>query len=310
MSRMPPAPERAREHSTALDRTLLVAAVLVVALMGLHLAAPPLDLVPLAAVHDFMGWWPLGAVPLLAFALARRSWVSAALVGLTLAVWVWLTLPLPTAGQGGESRFRLVLANVEYEHPDPASLAAELTSQEADVFAIIELTPAWAEHLEGLPGHHLLQVQEGPFGLGLYSPHPLRETRAFELDGIPALSAVVDAPQGPVGVLAVHLFNPLTSAGLAIQRRQVAELERLLPTLDGPWLLVGDLNMSRYHPLFPRLEAWGEPCGRQWTWPAHRWPRLSLRIDHVLTGPGVGCVSAEVLEAHRGDHRPVVVEVR
>ena len=83
---------------------------------------------------------------------------------------------------------------------------------------------------------------------------------------------------------------------------QYRRLARLLPPLDAPGVLAGDMNM------------WGPPASsffRGWrravigrTWPSHR-PHSQL--DHILVTPPVQVVDARVAPSSGSDHRPVVV---
>ena len=83
---------------------------------------------------------------------------------------------------------------------------------------------------------------------------------------------------------------------------QYRRLARLLPPLDTPALLAGDMNMwgPPANSFFP---GWRRAVvGR--TWPSHR-PHSQL--DHILVTPAVRVVDARVVSSSGSDHRPVVV---
>jgi endonuclease/exonuclease/phosphatase family metal-dependent hydrolase len=82
---------------------------------------------------------------------------------------------------------------------------------------------------------------------------------------------------------------------------QYRRLARILPPLDRPAVLAGDMNM------------WGPPASsffRGWrravigrTWPSHR-PHSQL--DHIMVTPPVEVVDGRVAPSSGSDHRPVV----
>ena len=83
---------------------------------------------------------------------------------------------------------------------------------------------------------------------------------------------------------------------------QYRRLARLLPPLDQPALLAGDMNMWG-PPASSFFSGWRRAViGR--TWPAHR-PHSQL--DHILITPALTVVHAEVAPSSGSDHRPVVV---
>jgi endonuclease/exonuclease/phosphatase family metal-dependent hydrolase len=82
---------------------------------------------------------------------------------------------------------------------------------------------------------------------------------------------------------------------------QYRRLARLLPPLDTPAVLAGDMNMWG-PPASSFFSGWRRAViGR--TWPSHR-PHSQL--DHILVTPSVQVVDARVATSSGSDHRPVV----
>ena len=149
-------------------------------------------------------------------------------------------------------------------------------------------------------------ADHGRWGLAVLARVPCRDEEVLSLGKLrrdPASRAVVRCTTDLGGVeLTVHgtHMSHITHLSPAQYRR----LARLLPPLDRPALLAGDMNM------------WGPPASsffRGWrravvgrTWPAHR-PHSQL--DHVLVTPALRVVDARVAEATGSDHRPVVVTI-
>jgi endonuclease/exonuclease/phosphatase family metal-dependent hydrolase len=128
-------------------------------------------------------------------------------------------------------------------------------------------------------------------GLVMISDHP----RA-------ALAAVLQGPNGPFTVAAVHLsfVPPWNAAQLTAVGRWIAGLPR-------PHLLLGDLNLPGPVPRLLLGSGWRD-LARAPTYPAHR-PRV--QFDHVLAaGLGPGAVRAAATPAIPiSDHRPLLVDV-
>ena len=147
-------------------------------------------------------------------------------------------------------------------------------------------------------------ADRGTWGVALLARVPCRDAEVLPLGKLrrdPARRAVIRCATDVGGhELLVHgtHMSHITHLSPAQYRR----LARLLPPLDRPALLAGDMNM------------WGPPASsffRGWrravvgrTWPAHR-PHSQL--DHVLVTPVVRVVDARVAGATGSDHRPVVV---
>lgn len=114
-----------------------------------------------------------------------------------------------------------------------------------------------------------------------------------------AVSAVVEAPTGPLVVTNTHLsFLPWWN-GL-----QLRSLVRALQhESDPPRLLLGDLNMG---PAKARRIGGMTSLVSARTFPAHRPVR---QLDHVLADGGLRVVSAEARQLPLSDHRALVVDL-
>ena len=149
-------------------------------------------------------------------------------------------------------------------------------------------------------------AEHGSWGVAVLARVACRDPRVLDLGKLrrdPARRMVVrcttDLGAGELIVHGTHMSH-ITHLSPAQYRR----LARLLPPLDRPALLAGDMNMwgppaSSFFPGWRRAVV-----GR--TWPSHR-PHSQL--DHVLVTPAVTVVDARVAAASGSDHRPVVVTV-
>jgi endonuclease/exonuclease/phosphatase family metal-dependent hydrolase len=149
-------------------------------------------------------------------------------------------------------------------------------------------------------------AEHGRWGVALLARVPCRDVEVLPLGKLrrdPARRAVVRCTTDLGGrTLVVHgtHMSHITHLSPAQYRR----LARLLPPLDQPAVLAGDMNMWG-PPASSFFHGWRRAViGR--TWPAHR-PHSQL--DHVLVTPPVRVVEARVAHASGSDHRPVVVRL-
>jgi endonuclease/exonuclease/phosphatase family metal-dependent hydrolase len=153
-------------------------------------------------------------------------------------------------------------------------------------------------------GSHDRAAGRGRWGLAVLAQVTCRNVEVLSLGKLrrdPATRAVVrcraDVGDAELAIHGTHMSH-ITHWSPAQYRR----LARLLPPIDQPALLAGDMNM------------WGPPASsffRGWrrgvvgrTWPAQR-PHSQL--DHILVTPALRVIDARVADASGSDHRPVVV---
>lgn len=281
----------------------------------LPLATPPFDALPATLA------WGLDLATHWQFAYAAAWLALCLLCTLRGRRWLWLApaalLPLWTASpalpraSNADRALIVVAANVHVGNRDPGPLAAWLRAQPADVVAISELTPAYADALLRTLGddypYRAFAPDTSAFGIGLLARRPLTDVDLRRSDdGIPQLRAMIAAPAGPVRIVAVHPVPPMSA-------HWHAERDRLLHALadetvrDGtPTIVAGDLNATPWSSALTGAGRRGlyRAGGFAPTWPTGR---TLIPIDHVLAsadwrrgesarGPEIG-----------SDHRPIRV---
>jgi len=201
---------------------------------------------------------------------------------------------------------RILTLNTMKGSADPAAIVRELERHQVDVLAIQELTPEMAQRLADagvtglLPFCHL-DPRPASRGSGLWARWPL-----IPLPPVPGLTS------------AVHTVPP-TSQRATQWQRELSLLGSGLDDGDGPRVLAGDFNASRDHQPFRHLLAAGFlDCAdaaphRHWpgfTWPAGRWWRPVMRLDHVLISQSAAMVrESRVIRVPGTDHRGVLAVI-
>lgn len=235
----------------------------------------------------------------------------------------------PNEPQPSGPTLRVLTYNVNYGLAGDAETLAAIGEAEADVVVLQETTPAWERAIreshplsERYP-HMRFHHDRGAGGLAILARFPLQEQEIIEApsEWFPAWRLVVDSPLGTVQLLAVHLRPPVSDSGSVVsgylstppvREQEIVEyLEHLDPSL--PTIVAGDFN-ERDGRAMEALRARGfrsaltELHGRQNTW---RWQtslgEIRAQLDHVAHDKRLAPRSAEVIEAGRSDHLPVVV---
>ena len=253
----------------------------------------------------------LGAALLLpAVVVLRRQrlrWASVLLLALVLNGWqvvdryevgTGASATVVASSQGPP--LRILYANLLASNSSASRLIPQIEAADADLLVLLELTPAWERRLEAPLAtypHRLLERREDDFGLGIYSRSPLGEphlhasaVHGFDL-AVPLGEAVIEAPWGPVRVVAAHTVPPVGEPARDARDRQLAELAELLHASPLPTIMVGDLNTTVFTAAFGELEAGtglrSSLVDHPWPWLRGTWPAglpapLRIPIDHVL----------------------------
>lgn len=258
---------------------------------------------------------------LLAWLAARRElgWCVALGVCATVnAVPLLGYLPTGSEARGASAvTLDVMSVNVSFRDYPAEPLLAMLREQAPDLVVVEELTPRRAADLRTLDAlfpHRLEQPEQGAFGIGLRSRHPLESAELFMLGTTAAVEARVRTPAGPVTVIGVHLRPPTSRAWAAERNRQLERLAERVAGIDEPLVVLGDFNITPYSPYFA---AWLERTGLEDTrrgrnvsrsWPTFL-PILGIPIDHVAVSDEFRVIAHRRLSAFGSDHYPVLARL-
>ncbi len=276
--------------------------------------------------HFFLVYWlaALVCTAVLWWAGWRRSgWLA---VGVLTAFSVVLLpyFPWPETTPEATPELRLLQFNAE-QRPQPVLVWLQQHAQAQDVVVLLEAGPDFAAGLENLRAqfpHQLSRLQAGPFGIAVLSRWPLQSAQVLEPAGAgyPALAATIEVPgwPAPVRLFAVHPPPPLGAALAAARNRFMTTLAKNVAQNAVPALVVGDMNLTPWSPLFRQFQAETDlldcQLGQGWqaTWPsatAAHMPLLGLPIDACLHAETLRVQSRQVLQAMESDHLPVLTRL-
>ncbi|MCF6284450.1 MAG: endonuclease/exonuclease/phosphatase family protein [Candidatus Hydrogenedentes bacterium] len=278
----------------------------------------------LELLSHFVAWYALGTSVLVIalWGLGARRWaIGATLLLLFQAMqplgWYW---PAESVETTDGAHCRVLLANVLTSNTDTQALLDLIAELDPDVICVQEVNEAWAKALEALhadyPSHHVVPRGDN-FGIALYSrvsPSP-PETLFQETLHIPALAVPLEINGIKARLLTLHALPPLRSELAAQRSRQLDAARAWYEAQEEPALIVGDLNMTMYSPVYrswlsgidiKNARAGHGPLG---SWP--EWiPFLRLPLDQCLVSTEIDVVDCRLGPSIGSDHLPLVIDIR
>lgn len=255
----------------------------------------------------------------------RKTAALAALLFLWQAVSLVPLLVDPDRGEPVGQSLRLLHFNVLAYNTNYDAVAEWVAEQDADVVVLQETTPEWGAVLErrltGPAADWVLletnTVQPGTYGIMMFVRQGLEVTdvQAIDVGWYPAIATTVTVDGQDLLIYGLHTLTPTSPSGLERADEQVDLAAGIVLAHNGPAVIVGDLNATRWSPLYRRLNdqvelrdaAGGQ--GLTGTWPNQLWFTGRIGIDHVLVTPGMCTFNRRLGPANGSDHLPVVVDL-
>jgi len=230
-------------------------------------------------------------------------------------------LPLPLA----EGNLTVVSYNVNFGLAGDQAIIELIRELDADVVFLQETHRGWeralrAELAEQFPHMAFRHHRVRPGGLAVLSRLPIDDGGEIgETAGVfPAWRVVVDSDLGRVQFLNVHLYPPVLQSATGwwrayfeSQKIHRKEIEAFAQSLDDdlPVVVLGDFNEDAGGPAVKWLQDRGLSLALSERGPTWRWEtRLGTiwELDHMLHGPRLRTVSANVVKGGSSDHFPIV----
>ena len=322
-------PEQAERSSGLAARLFSIESLLAAMLCLLALATVAASLAHHHYLCDLMANLRMqGLIALIVvggIALARRQKGTTGGI-LTLILVNAFSLGTETPGatpvQGAES-IRVTFFNVLASNQNHDAIMEDLKKSQADVMVVLELTTTLSKRLARTFGkshpYQLMRPDDsGNFGIGMLSSGPMDRREVFLSDaGIDSLDVDIDGFR----ILATHPLPPMQARLFELRNRQLQQVaDRIVGTKANTTptktILVGDLNLTPWSPVFDELERSSHlrraqvGFGITPTWYAFPTWAGGLVIDHALISHDLQCVDSEVGPDAGSDHRSVTVLIR
>ena len=262
-----------------------------------------------------------------AFGVFRRWRWSAAMCGCLIVHLPWLLAGGQATGihNAAEKSLKVMVSNVLTHNHRHDDVIADINDNSPDVVAILELSSALAAELESRIGvdypHRIVQpMDDGNFGIGVYSRHPFEQAERFTLNTeIESIAVILSVDGSRYRFFATHPLPPMGKRNFELRNAHLdqlatrvrdANVQEALPTI-----VVGDLNVTPWSPhfsQFAKAAGLGRASGRfalAPTW--YRYPRFpfGLVLDHVLVSKELHLIKHTVGPETGSDHRSVTVTV-
>jgi endonuclease/exonuclease/phosphatase (EEP) superfamily protein YafD len=272
------------------------------------------------------------------FAVALRRWkLVAVLIALTATLaWPLLAHRNQAAPAADGPRLKVLSANLFYFAANHRRTLDFLTSSDADIVGLVEVTPAWQRELAPLIARYPHRVDcfesDGYCEHILLSKFPIVKPFAGGVQGNPPIIAggEIDWHGRRVAVYTTHLMWPLATdthlpgpadvaaasylPGLPpiVQAREAANLALFLESQPDNLILMGDFNgapWGRVQRAFRAKTGLDNQAGWDFTWPASLpWP-LRLPLDHVLVRGKLVVIEFAAAPEIDSDHLPIIAEI-
>lgn len=253
----------------------------------------------------------------------KRRWPVAALCGACAAVnallVAWLHGPAGGAPSASDARLRLAAINVHTANERHDRVLDFLRAADVDVILLMEVNDRWMGALSPLAvthPHRVAEPREDNFGIALFSRLPLTNPSVLELGnaGVPSIAATVSvAGRGGV-LLGTHPLPPGSAAYARLRNEQLDQIAATVRNLDGPVVVLGDLNVTPWSPYFRRLlrdsglNDSSRGRGLAGRWPAGL-PFGRILLDHGLVSTSIQVADRRLGPPVGGDHLPLVLEL-
>ncbi|MEO8538896.1 MAG: endonuclease/exonuclease/phosphatase family protein [bacterium] len=303
---------------------LVVAGLLVV--VAARLVRPDSNLLFIWA-NAYTFWIYQPAYPIALFALVfRRWWLLGAAGAVVVFHLAWVlpdyrpAQPIPAEALAAP-HIRLMTANVYFENPDYAGIAAEIADVDPDVLFLQEFGPRMDLALRdsGVAIRYpyvKIAYENAYFGTALYSKFPLDDVTVVEAGGRPYIRATIQIEGQNVVLYDLHPTSPGLGATIANHWNDGwTAITDAFRDETGLVIAAGDFNLDQHHRWYREIKKTGlisahEERGRgnATTWPKDRKLR-PIRIDQVFHSQGIVCLSIREGRGEGSDHRPVIADL-
>jgi endonuclease/exonuclease/phosphatase (EEP) superfamily protein YafD len=289
-------------------------------------------LLDLAGQFQLPALWGLmasaaGLLILLAFKRDRFANILFALIAAVFAGTGWYGIwpAEPGARPAGAQAITVYQHNVWANHPDPERVVDGLLASNADIAALVEVRDdvyaPFATTLEERWPHQIQRSldQYGYPRLRLLSRYEVLQADVREPANSPAmLQARLRLPEGELTVLIVHFTRPWPFDTPEAQLRQLAGLADHVNEINGPLVVLGDVNSVPWGRLAvplerkygfslvndPRVGTWPARAPIKFDVPSIDWPpQLAIPIDLAFCRGSLVCLDHTIGPHHGSDHR-------
>jgi endonuclease/exonuclease/phosphatase (EEP) superfamily protein YafD len=216
-----------------------------------------------------------------------------------------------------DEKIHILFANVNSGNSKTQAMLRQIESENPDLVVLQEITDPWAVAMDGLRSHypyrHVIS-QHDNFGIAVYSRQPLLSVDVLSSPPLDLPSLVIQQAIGDsvVTYFTTHPVPPLGKLGFDARNEQLADIADRVAALDGPVVLIGDLNTAMWGHHYERfVEDSGLTNARDGFGIIPTWPRqipfAMIPIDHCLVSDDFVVLDIRSGTGTGSDHLPLIV---
>lgn len=216
-----------------------------------------------------------------------------------------------------DERIHILFANVNSGNSNTHTILELVESENPDLIVLQEVSDHWVAAMVALqtdyPHRHVIPQLDN-FGIGVYSQRPLLDVDALSSPPLDLPSLVVQQAVGDsvVTYFTTHPIPPLGKLGFDARNEQLADIGERIAALDGPVVLIGDLNTAMWGHHYEELVTdSGLRNARKGFGVIPTWPRqipfAMIPIDHCLVSDDFVVLDTRSGPDIGSDHLPLIV---
>jgi len=225
----------------------------------------------------------------------------------------------PLISKSSKPVIKLISYNVLSSNTQYSQLIDQIQKEQADIILLQEVNKTWLDNLSPLKSVYHFQINTpryDNFGMALWSKFPITDQKVHKWGkfNIPSIEAKLQFHDTEFFLIATHPLPPV-SKELSIDRNnQLLKLTSRVKLLNGPMIVMGDLNITHWSSHYQLLESETglknvrKGFGVIPTWPTNMLP-LMIPIDHCLVSEHFQVIDVNSGEKFGSDHLPLIIEL-
>lgn len=245
--------------------------------------------------------------------LARRATIYS--IGLLLTFLPFFSASTSLDSTSSHTKgLKIASANIYFESNNADQLHRWLEQEQPDIAVILELAPHHAVQIKQWQDYpyQTLTPDDSPFGLGIISRLPLKNTEVIELaNHTPYIKAQTQYQNKAIQLVAYHPMPPISADYLQLREQSIKNLVMEYNTTKLPTLIIGDFNATPWTHSFHDLQnmGWKRVMCLTPTWPSWGYKVLGIPIDQILASSEWQRIHNKVGNNIGSDHFPIVAEL-
>lgn len=215
--------------------------------------------------------------------------------------------------------FKVFHSNVNSSNTNADTLLKQIRIEAPELLVLQEVNKRWIQELSSLNAeypYNVVRSREDNFGIAIYSRLPILNSEFLYLGGssVPSIQASFQLESRQLTLITSHTLPPLNQQYFDTRNAQIRAVSDLANSIEGPLVLVGDLNITPwsafYKPLISdsKLFSARDGFGVIPTWPAS-FIAMGIPIDHVLVSEHFIVKDFYSGNSVGSDHLPIVVNL-